>query len=69
MRLEGVENGLKGRRLDAAAITEAARSATAEPERVTEDTQAGAAYRRELIGTLVGQALRDVARQAASRPA
>ncbi|MEX0664282.1 MAG: xanthine dehydrogenase family protein subunit M [Acidimicrobiia bacterium] len=61
IKLPAVESEVVGRRLDAATIKNAARAAANEPQRVTDDTHASEAYRRELLGTMVGRALADVA--------
>ena len=56
VRLRGAEAALNGRTVDAAAIADAARAASAEVD-PQDDIHAPAAYRRALVGTLTERAL------------
>lgn len=67
LRLAGVEALLEGQALDAEVIAEAKARAAAEAD-PPEDVHAGAAYRRQALGALVGRALGRV-REAAGRAA
>jgi carbon-monoxide dehydrogenase medium subunit len=60
IRLAGAEQAILGRPLDAEVLSDAAAAASAEVEPFT-DNHADAGYRRDLVGTLLTRALKEVA--------